>query len=339
MPAPLHPALSTHARRLAAWTLLAAAYTLAGRLGLALALVNPSASAVWPPTGIALAAVLVLGRSAWPGIFAGAFVINTLTAGSTVTSLLIASGNTLEALTAAYLIERFAGGLHAFDSSRTILRFVLASLAGALVSATTGVITICAFGFAGWAEFGSIWTTWWLGDAGGAIVLAPVILLWRLKPRFDWPRERVLELALLSLTAAAAGWVVFVAASYPLSFLAIPVCVWAGYRFGQREAATVTCAMSLVAVWGSARGLGTFAQYSPNDSLLLVEAFMAVATTVGLTVGAAAAERRHAEERLRGSHDELEARIHARTRDLELSERRLKTIIDAEPACVKLVSK
>ena len=115
--------------------------------------------------------------------------------------------------------------------------------------------------------------------------------------------------------------------------------MWAGYRFGQREAATVTCAMSLVAVWGSARGLGTFAQYSPNDSLLLVEAFMAVATTVGLTVGAAAAERRHAEERLRGSHDELEARIHARTRDLELSERRLKTIIDAEPACVKLVSK
>ncbi|RPI48705.1 MAG: hypothetical protein EHM55_25135, partial [Acidobacteria bacterium] len=330
---------STPARRFVMWILLAAAYTLAGRLGLALALVNPSATAVWPPTGIALAAVLVLGPGAWPGIFLGAFLTNTLTAGSAITSLLIASGNTLEALTAGYLVNRFAGGRRALDSSRDIVRFVLAGLAGALVSATAGVATICAFGFARWSEFASIWTTWWLGDVGGAIVVAPVILLWTANPRFDWTGARRLELAFLALTVAVAGWVVFVASPYPLAFLTIPVCVWAGFRFGQREAATVTCALSFVAVWGSARGLGTFAQQSPNDSLLLVQAFMAVATIVGLTVGAAALERRHAEEDLRRSHDELESRVHARTRDLEWSELRLKTIIEAEPACVKLVSK
>ena len=88
---------------------------------------------------------------------------------------------------------------------------------------------------------------------------------------------------MLTLTAAVVGWIVFVASGHPLSFLTIPLCVWAGFRFGQREAATVTCALSFFAAWGSAQGLGTFAQGSPNDSVLVVEAFMAVTSIVGLT--------------------------------------------------------
>ncbi len=326
------------ARHLITWILLAAVYAVAGRLGLALAFVHESATAVWPPTGIALAAVLILGPRVWPGIFLGAFLANALTAGNFVTSLLIASGNTLEALTAGYLVTRFAGGRHVFDRAHNIVRFVLAGLAGATVSATIGVTSICVFGFARWQDAGSIWATWWLGDVAGAMVVAPIILLWAAQPRFDWPAARRLELALLTLTAAVVGWVVFVATPYPLSFLAIPICVWAGYRFGQREAVTITCALSLIAVWGSAQGLGTFAQASPNDSLLLVEAFLAVASVVGLTVGTAASERRQSEEVLRRSHGELAERMDQRTRDLEVSERRLQTIIDTEPACVKLVS-
>jgi len=328
----------TLTQRCTTWILLAAAYTLAGKLGLALAFVNASATAVWPPTGIALAAVLIFGSWVWPGIFAGAFLTNELTAGSSVTSLLIASGNTLEALTAGYLVNRFAGGRHALNATRNIVRFALAGLAGAVVSATAGVATICAFGFADWFEYRAIWTTWWLGDVSGAIVVAPVILLWAGNPRFDWPAARRLELTLLALSFGVVGWVVFVAATYPLAFLAIPVCVWAGFRFGQRDAATVVCAFSFIAVWASARGLGTFAQEWANDSLLLVQAFMAVASTVGLVVGTAASERRQAEESLRRSHTELESRVQARTRELEASELRLKTMIEAEPACVKVVS-
>ncbi|MET0214109.1 MAG: MASE1 domain-containing protein, partial [Vicinamibacterales bacterium] len=107
------------------WIPLAAIYTLAGKLGLALAFVNASATAVWPPTGIALAAVLVFGPRVWPGIFLGAFPTKETTAGSVVTSLLIASGNTLEALVGAYLVNRFAGGRLAFENGRDIFRFVL----------------------------------------------------------------------------------------------------------------------------------------------------------------------------------------------------------------------
>jgi len=328
----------TIAKSLATQVLLATAYVLAGRFGLALASVNPSATAVWPPTGIALAAALVFGPGVWPGIFVGAFVTNALTAGSPTTSLLIASGNTLETLTAAYLISRFAGGRLAFDHAHTMVRFMLAAFLGAVFSATIGVTVICVFGLAAWTEYVSIWTTWWLGNVAGAIVVTPVILLWSSNPRFDWPAPRRLELALLGLASLVVGWVVFVVSAQPLSFLAIPIGVWAGFRFGQREAATVTCGLSFIAAWGSARGFGTFAQSSPHGSLLLVEAFLAVASAVGLTVGTAASERRKAEEELRRSHGELATRVDARTRDLEISQRRLQTIIDTEPACVKLVT-
>src|SRR5437870_11746345 len=112
-------------RSLAGCVLLTATYVLAGKLGLALAFVNASVTAVWPPTGIALAAVLIFGPRAWPGIFLGAFLTNETTAGTLATSLMIASGNTLEALLGGWLVNRFAGGRSAFEVYRDFFLFVL----------------------------------------------------------------------------------------------------------------------------------------------------------------------------------------------------------------------
>jgi len=133
---------------------LAAVYVGAGSLGLTLAFEHPSATAVWPPTGIALAAVLVLGYRVWPGISLGAFLVNILTAGSGLTSLGIAAGNTLEALAGAYLINRFARGRRAFERPRDILVFsVLAALASTTVSATFGATSLVLGGVASWASY------------------------------------------------------------------------------------------------------------------------------------------------------------------------------------------
>ncbi|MHB2032042.1 MAG: MASE1 domain-containing protein, partial [Gemmatimonadaceae bacterium] len=93
---------------------LAAAYFGAGRLALQLAFVNRSATAVWPPTGMALAALLLLGEQVWPSVFVGAFFVNLLTAGGPLTSLAIAAGNTLEAVLGAHLVNRYANGRRAF---------------------------------------------------------------------------------------------------------------------------------------------------------------------------------------------------------------------------------
>src|SRR2546428_12467761 len=129
-------------------------YVVAGKLGLAFAIVHASATPVWPPTGIALAAMLLLGRGIWPVIFAGAFLVNVTTAGSVLSSLGIAAGNTLEALVGAALGTRLAGGAAVFERARNIFKFVaLAGLVSTAVSATLGVTTLSLTGHARRAGF------------------------------------------------------------------------------------------------------------------------------------------------------------------------------------------
>ena len=162
-----------------------------------LAFVHANATAVWPPTGIALAGLLVLGYRAWPAIFLGAFLVNISTpvtsmgvapdhaiegvleiflgnisnAGAIATSAGIATGNTLEGLLGAWLVNRFAGGRQAFDHPGTVFKFaLLAGVASTMVSATVGVTTLALGGLASWADYGAIWWTWWLGDAAGALI-------------------------------------------------------------------------------------------------------------------------------------------------------------------------
>src|SRR5688572_27374920 len=252
------PALPSNSllKNLAAQLCLAGTYVLAGKLGLTLALLNSSATAVWPPTGIALAAVLILGsRRAWPAIFVGAFVLNQITAGSAWTSLAIAFGNTAEALLGAYLVNRFAGGRGGLSRVRNLLVFaVLAGLLSTTISATVGVTALYLGGYATAAAYLPIWTTWWLGDAVGAMLVAPAILLWHASPRPHWSRHQRVEIALLAFMTVLVGWTVFVRLNPPLTFLCSPVCVWAGMRFGQREASTMACALSAIAVWGTLHG-------------------------------------------------------------------------------------
>src|SRR6266566_6745878 len=147
---------------------LAVAYFVAAKFGLAFAFVNASATAIWPPTGITLAAFLILGYDVWPVILLSAFIVNLTTAGSVATSIGIGAGNTLEGLLGAYLVNRFANGRHACQRARDIFKLaVLAAMLSTTVSATIGVTTLSVTSFARWTNYGSIWLTWWLGDAVG----------------------------------------------------------------------------------------------------------------------------------------------------------------------------
>jgi diguanylate cyclase (GGDEF)-like protein len=298
--------LAPKLRRLAVVALLATAYCVAARLGLRLAFVNASATAVWPPTGIALTAVLLLGYDVWPGIFAGAFVANLLTAGTVVTSVGIAAGNTLEAIAGAFLVNRFANGRRAVESAEDILTFAFfAGVLATAISATIGVTTLSVGGFAAWPNFGSIWFTWWLGDAAGALVIAPALLLWTDNKRLRLNRAMVAEAVLAVLSLAFIGLIVFGTLNpshvmhYPLEFLCIPVLLWIAYRFGQRGAATAIVALAAIAIWGTLSGSGPFASPSPNESLLLLQSFLGVAAVMSLVLGASVSERREVEARLR----------------------------------------
>lgn len=285
------------------WSLIGAlivVYFFAGKLGLQFAFLNSSATPVWPPTGIALAALLLLGYRVAPAIFIGAFLVNITTTGSISSSLGIAAGNTLEALAGAFLVNRYANGLAAFDRARHILAFsVLAGLVSTLISATIGVTSLLLTGHAELSQMRSIWLTWWLGDAAGAMIITPLLVLWGTTRNLGSLRERPGEALLLLLAVAGAGALVFLHSDlnrYPLPFLCIPALIWAAFRFGQREVATGVAILSALAVWATVSGNGPFVMTGENESLLLLQAFMGSIAAMTLPVAALIWERKTIEQ-------------------------------------------
>jgi diguanylate cyclase (GGDEF)-like protein len=271
------------------------------RSGLQLAYVHPSATPVWAPTGIALAALLTWGRRVWPAIFVAAFAVNLTTEGNVWTSAGIAVGNTLEGVLGAYMLRRFARAARTFDDARDVFVFVtLASGPATMLSATIGVGSLAVGGFVPWADVANVWLTWWLGDFAGAVVVAPLLLTWTRDPDQRWPEHRKLEATGLALTLLVLGQLVFggvvpsIGSLVPLEFLSVPVLVWAGVRFTPREAATATLALSAIALRGTLAGLGPFAYAAPGESLLLAQSFMVISAATTLVLAAVVAERRKA---------------------------------------------
>jgi len=286
---------------LAIVAVLAVVYFGTAKLGLRFALVHPSATPLWAPTGITLAAFLIFGFRVWPGAFLGAFLANLTTAGSVLTSIGIATGNTLEGVAGCYLVMRFARGQQVFERAQDVFKFAMVSTA---ISATIGVTTLSLGGFADWTQCGSIWRTWWLGDGVGAVLVTPLILLWRENPRLNWTREQIVELALLFLGLFLTASIVFggrfhsEVKNYPLEYLCIPFLIWAAFRFGRRKAATATCVLAAIAIWGTLQGYGPFSREALNTSLLLVQSFVGIVAVMSLVLAAEVSERKRADERV-----------------------------------------
>jgi PAS domain S-box-containing protein len=287
--------------------ILTVVYFIAGKFGLLLASLHASASPVWPAAGIALATLLVLGYRAWPAIFVGAFLVNVTTAGNVATSLAIASGNTLEAVCGAWLVNRFAGGTTVFDRPQGVVKFALAAVVSTVIGPAFGVTSLAFGGFADWANFGAIWLTWWLGDTTGDLLIAPLIILWSTPPKRRWNRREVVEVGILLLLlfvlseAVFCGWLTISARNYPIAFISLPIVIWTAFRFTQRETATGIFILSAIAIWGTMHGFGPFAGETENQSLLALQSWTAVLAITAMALSAGMAERERAAEALRES--------------------------------------
>src|SRR5438876_6797321 len=287
--------------------LLTLVYFIAGKFGLMLASLHASASPVWPPTGIALAALLVLGYRAWPAIFVGAFLVNASTAGNVATSLAVASGNTLEAMCGAWLVNRFAGGTTAFGRPQGVFKFALAAVVSTIISPAFGVTSLALAGFADWANYGAIWLTWWLGDATSDLLIAPLIILWSIASKRRWNRREAVEVGILILLlfvlseAVFGGWLTISARNYPIAFICGAIVIWTAFRFTQRETATCIFILSAIAIWGTMHGFGPFVRETENQSLLALQSWTAVLTITAMALSAGMADRGRAERALRES--------------------------------------
>ena len=298
-------------------------YFCCGKLGLSMAFVNVSASAVWPPTGLALAFLLWRGLGHWPGIFVGAFMVNVTTQGSIPVTLGIAAGNTLEAVMGAWCVCRFAGGLSAFESTRAAFKFILwAALLSTCLSSTVGVTSLCLGGFESWGRFETVWLTWWLGDLVSNLIFAPLLIVWL--PRAAWRlgRRDVVEGIVLLLLILVIGMLIFSGQTavgrdhWPIEFLLLPPLIWSAFRFGPRGAISASFVMSSVALWGTLEGWGPFVREDANESLLLLQAFMGTASMTALVLGLVIAERRRARQLLAEHRDQLEKLVESRTAKL-----------------------
>lgn len=292
--------------RLAAWLGLATVYVVAGKLGLLVAFLNPSATPIWAPTGIALAALLLYGRWLWPAVFAGAFLVNLTTAGTVFTSIAIAAGNTVEAVYGATMVARWAGGVGAVRRSASLVAFFgMAGLGATAIAATVGALTLVLGHVSPLSGIGWVWSTWWLGDAVGAVVVAPLLILWARRPG-KVTQASLVEGGVLLVALLAAAGVAFdpgspwAATRAPIEFLCLPPLFWAAFRFGPRITSLGVLLVAVVAVNGTLHGTGPFVvSGSPNTSLLMLQSFLGVVSITSLLLAAAAAERQRAERRLR----------------------------------------
>src|SRR5258708_11831771 len=169
------------------------------------------------------------------------------------------------------------------------------------ISATVGVTSLSLGGFANWTEYCPIWLRWWLGDGVGTVLVTPLVLLWRENPRLNWTRDQIIELALLFLGLFFTVWIVFggrfhsEVKNYPLEYLCIPFLIWAAFRFGRRMAATATCVLAGIAIWGTLQGYGPFSRETLNTSLLLAQSFVGIVAVTSLALAAGVSGRKRAD--------------------------------------------
>jgi len=264
----------------------------AARAGLRLAYLHGSVTALWPPVGVGIAALVIGGVGLWPGIVVADLLVGDFSQplgtvlGQTV-------GNTLEVLVAAVLFLRLARGRTDLERVWDVLSLVVAAVVGTLISATFGVLSLRLGHVITAAEFGSVFRTWWLSDFAGALVFAPLLLVWASHRPGRIPRLKVAEGVTLLVVLIA---LIEVPSQQDVPYIVFPVLIWAALRFGSLGAATAVAVASSVAVWNTAHGSGPFVRESITHSLLASQLFVAVAAVTSLVLAAVSSERSVSEE-------------------------------------------
>jgi len=296
--------------------LVAVAYYTAAKLGLRLALVGRNITPFWPPTGIAVVAFLVLGRSVWPGVALAALVVNLPITTGVLPAAATAAGNTLAPLVAATLLAK-VGFRREIDRLRDATAIVfVGALLSMSISASVGTGVLVASGALPADELPGSWAVWWAGDAMGVLVVTPFVLSlvqpWRRPGRPHWKH---LEAAVLFALIAAVS-VVAIGADPHLMFLVIPLLGWAAWRFQQRGAAPAALLVVVVASWAAAKGIGPFRAGTMLEKMLILQAFNATVAFCSFFFAALVSERMQAHQALERAAAGLEARVRQRTSQL-----------------------
>jgi PAS domain S-box-containing protein len=300
---------------------LTAAYFLGGLLGKKASFISGSTALVWPPSGIALAAILLFGYRFWPGIALGAVLFSFIdgvpfgffTLGTAV-------GNTIGAVTCVFLLKRFVNFDNALERTRDAAGFLLLACGlGTTVNAMFNIVSLVYDGKIPREAMFSNLVTWWVPNALAALVVTPVIITWAAPWSSRWNIRRAAEAFLCAAGLAVGTWIsfnswfVYGIQNYPLAYLPFPFLLWGAFRFGPRGAATGTLLVTVLAIYSLLQKRGPFVTGNEADSLRLVGCYIGIVGVTNLLLAAAAAERRRAEADAAENEKRIRAVVAAQT--------------------------
>jgi PAS domain S-box-containing protein len=328
--------------------IIVASYIGLSEAALLLPAINPTATPLWPPTGVALALVLLRGYRVWPGILVGAISapavssirFDAMTLGSLFEPASIGIGITLAALAGAWLINRWSHGYKTFATALGIAKFALICFVPtAIISSAIAVVGLVLANASAFANYADTWTTWWLAEAAGAVIIAPVIVLWATTPLRPFSRSGAMETAAILVAAAAIGVVAYsplIASDLKnllpyrgmLGFLILLPLMWAGLRGNQRDAATAALIFCGMAAWGFSAGTGPLPSADLTGSLVLLLLLSISTSTAPLILGAAIAARRDTETRLLAERGQLNRRLEQTQAAFKIAKRHFQIFVE-----------
>lgn len=283
--------------------LLFTVYFATAKFGLNIDAVSGFATLVWPPTGIALAGILILGYRYWPGISLAAFFVNFTTGAPWWVAAGIALGNTLEPVLGAYWLKRVVGFENPLERLKDVFGLVMiAAVLATLISATIGVTSLWLGDVISFSSYGATWTAWWVGDMLGALVVAPLLLVWS-QPVRTFRSELLIEILVLAFLLTGVSILVF--QGYPnigvqpftFVYILFPILIAIALRFGQRGGTMATFIVSLIAVWNAVDRSSEVVDADLSQNLLLLQSFMGITAVTFMTMAAVVAEREQTQKR------------------------------------------
>ena len=318
---------------------VAIVYYFAARLGLLMELGNTNASPVWPPSGIAFAALLIMGIELWPAILIGAFIVNLVVFNlhhvAGIPSIIIMSvgisvGNTLEAVTGYYLVKKLNCG-HILNSSKEFAFFFIVALFMCLLSSLTGPLMLAVNRLINWNDYSTVWFTWWTGDVSGIVIVTPAILAWWRPKRRKWDTQAIIQSAFLFvilgvyLEAVFGNWLPLWPTKAKV-FLIFFIISWCVFSMSQRQLSIISIAISAFAIWSTIHLTGPFGESSINKSLISLQVFLCVISITMMFLSTTLSERHQKEEALEMANENLESKVKERTLSLEAQKEELKKV-------------
>lgn len=281
---------------------------LTGELGLAIAYPDTEISLFWLPTGIAVATLFLWGKKYLPAVYLGVFLVQGTAWASLPMAAATAAGSALGSLMAAWLLSKFRFKAD-FSSSRDVFYLPVAALLGMLIPASCGVTLLLMNGIIPAEKIVYAWTTWWMGDAVGVLLIAPFLFAISLQNLREIGKRRI-EALLLSIALVTLSYFVFLSSDHrPLAFVTTIILLWAAARFSFTTSSLVVLALSVIAATGTATHLGPF--YGHGDNLLELWGYMATIAITNLIISALLARGIRINKDLHASEERLRLVNHA----------------------------